>query len=126
MTILNRPLDHINLNVPNMKEAVKFYTETMGFEVVNRFKQGMEFVFITDGNMTYELIENTQIQNAVIDHIAYTSEDIKADYEHFSKLGLTTGAMGYIDFLFENGVTYFFIRGVANEKIEFCQKGVFI
>ncbi len=126
MTLLDRPLDHINLNVPSIKEAIKFYTEVLGFEVTDRFKQGMEFVFITDGNITYELIENPGLESAVIDHVAYTSEDLRADYEHFSKMGLTTGEIGYIDFLFENGVSYFFIKGAANERIEICQKGVFI
>ena len=123
MTLFNRPLDHINLQVPNLEEAVKFYTETMGFKVISRYKGFKEFVFITDGNTTYELIESNNLSNTVIDHVAYVSEDIKADYEHFSKLGLVAVELNYIDFLFENGVHYFFIKGAGNDKIEFCQKG---
>ena len=123
MTIYNRTLDHINLAVPNLEEAIEFYTTTMGFKVVNRFKKGREFVFITDGTITYELLENKELKETVIDHIAYVSEDIKADYEYFSKLGLTTTELGFVDFIFDNGVHYFFIKGAGNDKIEFCQKG---
>ena len=95
----------------------------MGFKVISRYKGFKEFVFITDGNTTYELIESNNLSNTVIDHVAYVSEDIKADYEHFSKLGLVAVELNYIDFLFENGVHYFFIKGAGNDKIEFCQKG---
>lgn len=122
MTIYNRPLDHINLGVPNLEEAITFYTETMGFKVVNRFKGSKEFVFITDGNITYELLENTELENTVFGHIAYVSEDIKKDYEHFKELGIVTTELGYLDFLFDNGMYYFFIKGAGNDKIEFCQK----
>ena len=123
MSYFNRKLDHINLNVPDLEKTVKFYTETLGFKVVNRFKKEREFVFVTDGNITYEFIENKNLTNAVIDHIAYVSDDIKADFDHFKSLGLLTTELGFVDFIFDNGVHYFFIKGEGNEKIEFCQKG---
>lgn len=122
MSLFNRKLDHINLTVPNLEKAVKFYTETMGFKVSNRFKEGMEFVFITDGNTTYELMENPTLSETVIDHIAYVSTDINQDFEYFKNLDLVTTDIGYVDFLFEDGVYYFFIKGAGNEKIEFCQR----
>ncbi len=122
MKYFDRPLDHINLTVPNIESAVEFYTKVMGFEVKERYKDGMEFVFITDGKITYELIENSFAKSTVIDHIAYASEDIEKDFEHFKSLGLATTEVGFIDFLFEKGVYYFFIKGSANEKIEFCQR----
>ncbi|ONI44554.1 hypothetical protein AN640_05445 [Candidatus Epulonipiscium fishelsonii] len=122
MSILNRKLDHINLNVPNLEEAIKFYTEVLGFEIVNRFKSDMEFVFITDGTITYELVENPLLDATTIEHIAYVSSDIQKDFDHFKKLGLVTTNLSYLSFMFENGVYYFFIKGAGNEKIEFCQK----
>ena len=123
MFILNRKLDHINLAVPNMEQAIRFYTEVLGFKIIDRFKNGMEFVFISDGNITYELIENSMLKETIFDHIAYVSEDIKADFEYYNGLGITTTPLGFVDFVFENGVHYFFIKGAGNEKIEFCQKG---
>ena len=122
MTFKNRQLDHLNLAVPNMEKAVKFYTEIMGFEVVASFNKGMHFVFITDGNNTYELIEKPEVTDSTFDHIAYVSTDIQTDYAYFKELGITTTEVGYVDFLFEKGVYYFFIKGANNEKIEFIQR----
>ncbi len=120
-----RAIDHLNLNVPNLEEAVKFYTETLNFKLLERYKGGgMEFVFVSDGNIVYELIENKNIDKAVFEHIAYVSNDIKADYEYFKKLdsSMLEGEIAYADFLFENGVHYFFINGSGGERIEFCQR----
>ncbi len=122
MIVTNRKLDHISISVPNLQDAIAFYTEVLGYQVVNQFKGDMEFVFVSDGNVIYELLEKTMIQETKIDHIAYVSLDIKADYEHFEKLGLVTTNIGYIDYLFENGMYYFFIKGPGNAKIEYCQK----
>ncbi len=122
MTYFNTSIDHINLTVPNMQKVLSFYTNTMGFKIVNKFKGKTEFVFITDGTVTYELMEDTSVSETVIDHIAYKSENIKADFEHFSKLGLTICDIGYADFLFDNGVYYFFIKSEDNVRIEFIQK----
>lgn len=122
MNLKNRAIDHINIMVPNLEMAVQYYTETLGCELTNRFKKDKEFVFVSDGTVTYELMEDTSLSAGVIDHIAYISEDIQADYDYYAKLGLTTTELGYIHFLFENGVYYFFIKGAANERIEFCQK----
>ncbi len=123
MTYFNRELDHINLQVPNLEDAVKFYTEVMGFKIVNRYHgNDKDFVFITDGNITYELIGNKDIKETIIQHIAYTSKDIKADYEYFKKLDLITMELKQLDFLYENGVKIFFIKGPDGKKIEFVQR----
>ncbi len=117
-----RKIDHINITVPNIEKAIEFYTNVMGFEVANRFKKEKEFVFITNGDITYELMENPNLKEGIVDHIAYVSKDIEKDYEHFLNLGLTTTTLNYVDFLFENGVNYFFISGAGSEKIEFIKK----
>ncbi len=119
-----RPIDHINISVPNMQKALDFYTKTLGFTIKERYQGPTEFVFITDGTTTYELMENPTLAQSSIDHIAYVSEDIKADYAHFLSIdpSLLLGEVGYADFLFENGVYYFFIQGPGQERIEFCQK----
>ncbi len=56
MSILNR-----KLNVPDLEEATKFYTEVLGFEIVNK-KYDMEFVLITDGTITYKLVTHYLMQ----------------------------------------------------------------
>lgn len=119
-----REIDHLNLQVPDLEAALKYYTEVMGFEIKHRFSgPKSDFVFATDGTITYEIVEKPNIEVGVFDHIAYVSKDINADFEHFSKLGLVTSAkIGFVDFLFDAGMYYFFIKGSAGERIEICQK----
>ena len=118
-------IDHINLTVPNIEEAISYYTSKLNFTLRDRYeKNGLQFIFLTDGNTVYEIMENPNLREAYIDHIAYVSEDIEADYNYYKQLdsSLLLGPIGYVDFLFEEGVYYFFIKGVCGEKIEFCQK----
>ncbi len=118
----NRPVDHINLTVPNLQKAVDFYTNTLGFKIVEKYMGKKEFVFITDGSNTYELFEDSTLDKTLIEHIAYVSHDIETDYNHFSSLGLTTTPIGKADFLFQNGADYFFITGATGDKIEFIHR----
>ena len=82
----------------------------------------MEFVFITDGHITYDFVEDTTLDKAVFDHIAFVSDDITKGYKHLKELSLTTTEIVYCDFLFHNGVKFFFIKDDNNERIEFIQK----
>lgn len=119
-----KQIDHINLTVPNLEKAVEFYTSVLGYKVEHRFiLDGMDFVFVSDGNVTYEIIEG-DVPQAKFDHIAYVSENIKADYEYYKNLdeSLIQGEIKCAN-LFENGMYYFFIKGPNGESIEFCQKG---
>ncbi len=125
MSFFQRPIDHLNVTVPNLAKALDFYTKVLNFKVVEQYKKnGMEFVFITDGTLTYELMQNTSVSQATLDHIAYVSTDIEADYKYFQDTdpSVLLGEIGFVDFLFENGVYYFFIKGAGGERIEFCQK----
>lgn len=120
-----KKLDHINLKVPNLEKAIEFYTKTMNFQVRDRYTKGdMDFVFVTDGNIVYELLEDKDASHAYLDHVAYESEDIQKDYAYYKSLNqdLITTDIGCVDFLFEHGVYYFFIKGAGDEKIEFCEK----
>ncbi len=125
MNFLNRPLDHINVTVPNMEKAIAFYTEVLHFKIQESYTHnGRKFVFVTDGNVVYELMENAQEQSARFDHMAYSSEDIEADYAYFKKehSELLATDIGFADFLFEKGMYYFFVNGLQGERIEFCQR----
>ncbi len=126
MTILGkkRAIDHLNLSVPNIEEAKEYYTKTLNFEVIAEFNGGgLKFAFVSDGTIVYELLENTSLEKAIFEHIAYVSDDIEADYNYFKETdsSLLTTEIGHLDFLFENGIKYFFIKGAADERIEFIQ-----
>lgn len=115
-------LDHINLSVPSMKEALDFYVNKLGFKIIGDFGNGKKFVYIQNEEITYELFEE-DVLDITVSHIAYTSTDIKKDYENLKNKNvklLTT--LNYIDFLWENGVYYFLFEGANKEIIEYCQK----
>lgn len=125
MKIFDRVVDHWNVTVPNLEEALAFYVGVLGFrEEARFFNNGMNFVFVTDGNMTYELLEKPEVTQTTFDHVAYVSEDIQADYEAFKKEdpSLLMGEIGLAEGLFEHGMYYFFIKGCHGERVEFCQK----
>ena len=123
MNYMNRPINHVNLSVPDLEKAVEFYTKTMGFEVKGRYTKGDSvFYFISDGTILYEMVEKAGIENAYVDHIAYDTVDFEKEKEEFRKMGILTDIMGYADFIFENGMDYFFIKGPCGELIEFCHK----
>ncbi len=126
MDLKSRKIDHINIAVPNLEKALNFYTKILKFDIKERYTapDGMEFVFITDGSVVYELLEKPSIQKSEFEHIAYVSDDIEADYNYFKSLdsSIPIGEIGFADFLFENGVYYFFITAACGEKIEFCQR----
>lgn len=124
MSFFERPIDHINLTVPDLKKAIEFYTEIMGFKEVERYKGGnKEFVFLSDGTILYELLEESSELEGSLNHVAYTSSDIHKDYDFFKENGFKLlGPVGFLSFLFENGIYYFFVEGATGELIEFCQR----
>ncbi len=120
-----KEIDHLNVKVPDLEKGVTFYKEVLGFEEKSRYeKDGLVFVFMTDGNIVYEVMEDKEANEGYFDHIAYVSTDINADYEFFKSVdsSMLMGEVGFVDFLFEKGVYYFFIKGAGGEKIEFCQR----
>lgn len=125
MKLEHKPVDHINLQVPNLEKAIAFYTEVMNFEIRDRYKgSGKEFVFLTNGDVVYEVLENTSVTETVMHHIAYATENIEEEYQYFKELGgdLLQGEIGENDFIFGTGLYYFFIKSPCGELIEYCQK----
>lgn len=115
-------LDHINLNVVSIEKALKYYVDVLGFKIIGDFNLGRRFLYISNGEVTYELFENSNLNETVIDHIAYKSNDIKKDFEYFKSKNVEfITDLNFIP-LWENGVYFFLFKGVNNEVIEFCQK----
>ncbi len=114
-----KKIDHINMVVPNLEEALAWYTKNLGFEIKGRFAQGgFEIVYLDNGSVSYEFFENSSLKAPIVDHIAYVSDDIEADYAFYKAQGLSVSPINYIDFIWEQGADYFFISGVGGEKIE--------
>lgn len=122
MTFFNREIDHINLTVPNISQAISFYTDILGFKITHQFDiNGMNFVFISNGTISYELIENPSV-NGTLEHIAYSSQNLQKDHDYFKSKNLQVTPINFLPGLFDNGMHYFFLLSPTNERIEFCSK----
>lgn len=115
-------LDHINLNVFSIEESLNYYVNILGFEIIGDFNLGRRFLYISNGYVTYELFENRNINETIIDHIAYKSNDIKKDYEYFKSKNVEFITDLSSLPLRDNGIYFFLFKGVNGEVIEFCQK----
>ncbi len=114
-------LDHINYVVPNIEKTVEGYKK-IGFKVVAEFNLHRKFVFISNGEVTYELFED-ETKEAYIGHVAYVSDDIQKDYDNLKSKGVEfITDIRCIDELFDNGMEFFLFKGPNNETIEFCKK----
>ncbi len=117
-----KKIDHINMVVPNLSASLRWYTEQLGFQVKGHFSQGgFDIYYIDNGSIVYELFENRSLQAPIVDHIAYISDDIKADHAYYTAQGLQVSPISYIDFTWERGADYFFIQGAGGEKVELIQ-----
>lgn len=126
MTFYNREIDHINLSVPNIQEAVDFYTGVLGFKIVGEYFLGqMRFVFVSNGTISYEIMQKPEFAVGVLEHMAYSSTDLQKDFDYFKQLdsNLILSEINFIQGLFENGMYFFFIKSPTGERIEFCQRG---
>lgn len=124
MDLCQFPIHHINFSVPNLTEAVQFYTQTLGFQIAGQYaKDDRTFFFLTDGAVTYEVIERSDLDATSIDHLAYASQDLVADHAAFQAKGAEVTPIGYADFLFDNGMSFFFVKAPNGQRFEFCQNG---
>lgn len=127
MTFYERPIDHVNLSVPNLEEAVEFYTKTLGFKNIGEYQKGeMKFVFVSNGTISYEIMQKPEFGVGTLEHMAYSSPDLQKDYDYFMNLDkdMVLTEIGFVQELFEKGMYYFFIKSPTGERVEFCQRKV--
>lgn len=119
---MKRELEHINYTVPNIDKTVAGYKK-IGFEIIGDFMLHRRFVFISNGIVTYELFEDTTLEEAYIGHVAYKSENVEEDYNELLKQGVEMlTPVRTIAGLFENGMEFFLFKGPNDETLEFCRK----
>lgn len=116
-----RELDHINMVVPCLSEAIDFYNK-LGFKVIGDFMLHKRFVYISNEIVTYELFEDISLNQSIIGHIAYKSNDLQKDYNDLEGSVEFITNINTLDGLWENGVEYFLFKGVNNEVIEYIKK----
>ena len=122
-------LDHIGIEVNDLDQSISWYVENFGFTIKERFtnKDGIGLCYLQKNNTLYEIKQNSSIStqySGKIDHIAYTSNDIKSDYEYYRKKGLkiTTNKIEHSDCGDGKKIDFFKILSETNEVVEFCQR----
>ena len=125
-----RTLDHIGVACTDVEANVKWYQDVLGFTVKGRFQpEGRPHpcYFIEDGKgIIYEMYQNDTLDPMVqgkVDHVAFVSDDIEADYQYALDQGykISTNGIEEIPGRWGNGVRYFKILSPTGEQIEFSQ-----
>lgn len=124
--IKNRKMDHIGLAVTDIEASCAWYRDILGFQVIGSFVTGGDQVyFLKNGETVYEMYpENLPpMLQGKIDHIAYASQDIEADFAYCKAAGytITTNGIEGIPEFWEKGCRYFKIASPTGEQVEFCQ-----
>ena len=125
--IKGKKFQHIGLAYTDVEAAAKWYQEHLGFVVTGCFPGPKHnCYFMENGGAVYEIYQQDDLAPAVqgkIDHIAFDSDDIEADYRFCVEAGyeFTTNGIEDLPQFFDNGYRYFKIKSATGEEIEFGQ-----
>ena len=125
--IKGRKLQHIGLACSDVETNAKWYQDVLGFEVLACFPGPKhKCYFLKNGDTVYEMYQNDALDPMVqgkIDHIAFESNDIEADYKFCVEAGyeICTNGIEEIPRFWDNGFRYFKIVSPTGEQIEFGQ-----
>lgn len=116
-------VEHIGIKANDLDRAIKFYTETLGFTLLERIKPGdVELAFLKLGHTVIELVEVTdgrKFADGVVNHLALRVADIFKAVEllreqNVEALSAEPSPLG-------DGRYNFFFRGPSGEKLELFQ-----
>jgi catechol 2,3-dioxygenase-like lactoylglutathione lyase family enzyme len=127
-------LQHIGILVPDVEKAAIWYIEKSGFYKRAEFYTGgnrVIFVYHEASRILCELIQRpkgsteaaeVEKSGGKIDHIAYSVEDIEAEFEEAKKCGMNM-VEGIVDIpgFWDRGFRYFLVRSESGEKVEYCK-----
>lgn len=126
-------LQHLGIPAVDLKESIRWYTEVLGFEVIEEKalpEVPCHAAFVKKGNLVIELYQEDEAavkevagrSHGHVDHLALNVKDIKAAFEEMKKTGSTMldTEIQSLPF-FENGVAWFTVLGPNGEKVEFNQ-----
>lgn len=123
MAKLFEGLDHIGIKTPDLEKGIHFYTEVLGFILINRIKPGnVELVFLKLGELVVELVEvrdGSLFGDGAVNHLALRVSDIFRAVEVLKT--------HQVDCISEEPMSIgpnrynFFLRGPSGEKIELLQ-----
>lgn len=89
-----RKAEHVGIMVSNLDRSVKFYTEVLGLKLIKRVESPQtDWAFLAVGDLEIELIckkgaEFTYADQGIVNHLAFTVDDVGAALEHLKKHGV--------------------------------------
>lgn len=117
-------LAHIGIFVKDMEASVRFYRDTLGFEVTDECNLGSRLVFCNKGTCLLELIRPKNYEPRVpgqIDHIAVEVVEIEPLVCRLIEKGVKfLGDISEVPSLL-GGVKNIFFEGPDGERIEFFE-----
>lgn len=117
-------VEHIGIKALDMKKAVSFYQEVLGFKFLYRIKPGeVELAFLQLGNTVVELVEvidGREFDDGVINHLALHVADIFKAIEHLLAHHVEMDSLEPMSL--GEGRYNFFFRGPSGEKLELYQE----
>jgi len=116
-------VEHIGIKALDMKKALQFYTEILGFKFLYRIKPGdVELAFLELGGTVVELVEivdGQRFQDGVVNHLALRVSDIFKAIEHIKAHQVELNSLEPM--ALGEGRYNFFFRGPSGEKLELYQ-----
>lgn len=127
--IKNRKHGHIGIATNDLGADAKWFQDVLGFELTGEFKapDGTVARFMKNQDVVVEMYQPAepipQKVSGKIDHYAFDSQDIEADYAYCVENGykITTDGIEEVPTFWENGVRYFKMASPTGKEIEFCQ-----
>ena len=89
-------VNHVGVNVPNLDEAVAYYTKTLGFPEafrVNDEKGQARLVYVQVSKNTFFELQPGPDRPAAINHVGIHVENVAAVTEMFKQRGANLGAV---------------------------------
>ena len=118
-------IQHLGIPTAQVEQTIAFY-EKLGFEMMWRRGPGCpnNVAFLKLHDLVVETYYEAQpaLKAGAIDHVAINVQDIEAAFAFCKENGFTLldKEINFLPFL-ENGVKFFTILGVNQEKVEFNQ-----
>ena len=117
-------LAHIGLFIKDLERSVKFYTEILDFEVIERTQvEDSKVAFVKNGNLIIEVVQPgvcPERCDGWFDHIAFKVEGIEEIRDRLLAKGIEFEEKEIYDApqVFPNGARWILFRGPDNEHLE--------
>ncbi len=119
-------LAHIGLFIRNIEVSKKFYTETLGLEIVSEadMPDGTKVAMAKRGDLMIELVQLPDYKNyqdGFVNHIAMRVTDIDKVQKELEGKGIQFETKEPVPMDILNGVSYLMFRGPDGEHLEIVQ-----